>query len=178
MTDDVVIEPDGSEEIREDSDVTEGRIDAKVTKLKKELEQIKKEKQEYLDGWQRAKADYVNALKRFDEEKKGAVSLGTAISARAFIPAMDSLERAESAGEIPESFAGIAKQLHDAIKTLGLEKFGTVGEAFDPNLHEALGQDATDDQSKDDTVTAILESGWKMKETVIRPAKVRVAHFG
>ncbi len=51
MTDDVVIEPDGSEEIREDSDVTEGRIDAKVTKRKKELEQIKKEKQEYLDGW-------------------------------------------------------------------------------------------------------------------------------
>ncbi len=175
MNDDVIIESDGSEEIEvEDGD---DRADAKVTKLKKELEQVKKEKQEYLDGWQRAKADYVNALKRFEEEKKGAVSLGTSISARAFLPAMDSLERAEASGEIPESFAGIARQLHEAAKMLGLEKFGAVGEAFDPNLHEALGQDPTEDQSKDDTITAVLETGWKSKDIVIRPAKVRVAHF-
>lgn len=174
---DVVIEPEGREEIGEDSEVTEGRVDAKVTKLKKELEQIKKEKQEYLDGWQRARADYVNALKRFEEEKKEIIAFGTAISARAFIPAIDSLERAEGAGEVPVAFAGIAKQLHDAVKNLGLEKFGTAGDIFDPNLHEALGQDATDDKAKDNAVTQVLESGWKMKDTVIRPAKVRVAHF-
>lgn len=176
MNDDVIIEADGSEEVSEDTDGAD-RVDAKIAKLKKELEQVKKEKQEYLDGWQRAKADYVNALKRFEEEKKGAVALGTSISARAFLPVMDSLERAETAGEIPESFAGIARQLHEAAKMLGLEKFGAVGEAFDPNLHEALGQDPTEDQSKDDTITAVLETGWKSKEVVIRPAKVRVAHF-
>lgn len=179
LQDDLTIESDGSEEgaSEEEIEEAESRMDAKASKLKKELEHVKKERQEYLDGWQRAKADYVNALKRFDEEKKGAIALGTAISARAFIPVMDSLERAEGAGEIPESFAGIAKQLHDASKVLGLEKFGAVGEAFDPNLHEALGQDPTDDASKDDIITAILESGWKSKEAVLRPAKVRVAHF-
>lgn len=171
--DDVVVEADGSEELsKEDAHEAPG----KTAKLKKELEEAKKERQEYLDGWQRAKADYVNALKRFEEEKKSAVMLGTAISARAFIPAMDSLARAEGAGEIPEAFSGIAKQLHEAVKTLGLEQFGKVGEAFDPNLHEALGQDATDEAEKDDTISAVLECGWKSKEAVIRPAKVRVFH--
>lgn len=169
--DDVTIEADGSEELGGKG----GDAGAKVAKLKAELEQVKKEKTEYLDGWQRAKADYVNALKRFEAEKFQAIELGKVVSVRNFIPAMDSLERAELAGEVPESFKGIAKQLHDAALTLGLTKFGQVGEKFDPNLHEALGQDPTDDASKDDTITAILEPGWKSREAVVRPAKVRVA---
>jgi len=171
--DDVVIEADGSEELGGKG----GDAGAKVTKLKAELEKVKAEKQEYLDGWQRAKADYVNALKRFEEEKKNALAMGRVVTVGAFIPVMDSLERAEAAGEVPETFKGIARQLHDAAKTLGLEKFGAVGEKFDPNMHEALGQDSTDDAAKDDTVTAILEPGWKSKDSVIRPAKVRVAQF-
>jgi molecular chaperone GrpE len=176
MTDeneDLVIEADGSEELGGKSGG--GDAGAKVAKLKAELEQVKKEKTEYLDGWQRAKADYVNALKRFEAEKFQAIELGKVVSVRNFIPAMDSLERAEAAGEVPESFKGIAKQLHDAATTLGLFKFGEVGEKFDPNLHEALGQDPTDDASKDDTITAVLEPGWKSREAVVRPAKVRVA---
>ncbi len=172
--DDVVIESDGSEELTGDeAEMASG----KVAKQKGEIETLRAQSREYLDGWQRAKADYVNALKRFEEEKKGAVALGRTLAAGAFLPAMDSLERAEGAGGIPEAFKGIARQLHDAAKTLGLEKFGTVGETFDPMLHEALSQDPTDNAGKDDTVTAVLEPGWKSKEMVIRPAKVRVAHF-
>lgn len=173
MDDDVVVEADGSEELGGRG----GDAGAKVTKLKAELEMVKAEKQEYLDGWQRAKADYVNALKRFDEEKKGALNMGRVITVGAFIPAMDSLARAEGAGEVPEAFKGIARQLHEAAKSLGLEQFGAVGETFDPTMHEALSQDPTDDAAKDDTVTAVLEPGWKSKDSVIRPAKVRVAHF-
>ncbi|HYD93525.1 MAG TPA: nucleotide exchange factor GrpE [Candidatus Paceibacterota bacterium] len=168
--DDVVIESDGSEELGTD-------VKDKSAKLKADIEQLRKEKQEYLDGWQRAKADYVNALKRFEEEKKGALELGKILSVQSFLPAMDSLDRAEAAGEIPEAFQGIAKQLHTAAKELGLEKFGAAGDTFDPALHEALGQDPTDDKNKDDTITVVLEPGWKSKELVVRPAKVRVAHF-
>lgn len=171
--DDVVIEADGSEELGGKG----GDAGAKVIKLKAEIDQLKADKQEYLDGWQRAKADYVNALKRFEDEKKNAFALGRVVTVGAFIPVMDSLGRAEGAGEIPEAFRGIAKQLHDAAKSLGLEQFGSVGEKFDPAQHEALGQDPIDDASKDDTVTAILEPGWKSKDSVIRPAKVRVAQY-
>ncbi len=171
--DDVVIEADGSEELGGKG----GDAGAKVVKLKAEIEQLKADKQEYLDGWQRAKADYVNALKRFEEEKKAALNLGRVVTVGAFIPVIDSLTRAEGAGEIPEAFKGIAKQLHDAAKSLGLEQFATVGEKFDPGQHEALGQDPTDDVKQDDTITAVLEPGWRSKDSIIRPAKVRVAHF-
>jgi len=178
--DDVVIEADGSEEVggsEDELEATASSVEGKIKKLQAELSAVKKEKQDYLDGWQRAKADYVNALKRFETEKLGAIELGKVVSVRNFIPVMDSLERAEATGDVPESFKGIAKQLHDAAKALGLTKFGEVGDAFDPNLHEALGQDPTDDASKDDTVTMVLEPGWKSKEAIVRPAKVRVATF-
>lgn len=168
--DDVVIESDDSEELH-------GDVKDKTAKLKADIEQLRKEKQEYLDGWQRAKADYVNALKRFEEEKKGSLELGKVLSVQAFLPVMDSLERAETAGEVPEAFKGIAKQLHTAAKELGLEKFGATGDAFDPTLHEALGQDTAASKDEDDTVTTVLEPGWKSKGLVVRPAKVRVAHF-
>ncbi len=119
----------------------------------------------------------MNALKRFEEERAEAIKLGTVKASRAFITAMDSLARAESAGEIPASFQAIAKQLHDAASSLGLVQFGAAGEVFDPMLHEALGQDPVDALEKDDTVTAVLEAGWKAGELVVRPAKVRVGSF-
>ena len=178
--DDITIERDGREEdamSEEELEARESRVDSKLQKVKKELEAVKKEKQEYLDGWQRAKADYVNALKRFEEEKRGAVDLGALKAAKAFLPAIDSLERAEAAGEVPESFKGIAKQLHDGAGSLGLTKFGMPGEPFDPELHEALGQDAAESKELDDTVSAVLEQGWKLHDRVVRPAKVRVAQF-
>lgn len=178
--DDIVVERDGLEEdgmSESELEDQESRADTKLLKLRKELEHARQESKDHLDGWQRAKADYVNALKRFDEERIGAVQLGTVRAARAFITAMDSLARAEASGEVPVSFQAIAKQLHDAANSLGLAPFGTVGEAFDPVLHEALGQDAVDTKEKDDTITAVLETGWKTGELVVRPAKVRVGSF-
>lgn len=174
--DDVTIEADGLEEggSEEELEAMEGRADHKVAKLKKELEQAKKEKQEYLDGWQRAKADYVNAAKRFEEDRLKAVTLGKFAAFKAFLPAMDSLLRAKASGEIPESFQGIAKQLEDAAQSHGLMPFGEAGERFDPMLHEALGQDEAPSADQDDTVSAVLEQGWKVGEEVIRPARVRV----
>jgi molecular chaperone GrpE (heat shock protein) len=80
--DDVVIDTDGFEEggSEEELEASASRVDAKTTKLKAELEKVKKEKQEYLDGWQRAKADYVNALKRFELEKGAAIEMGKVVS--------------------------------------------------------------------------------------------------
>ena len=95
----------------------------------------------------------------------------------AFLPAIDSLERASAASELPEGFAGIVKQLEEAVSKLGLEQFGAIGETFDPMMHEALGQDEAKSPEDDDKITAVLELGWKIGDHVIRPAKVRVAHF-
>lgn len=153
------------------------RAEDKVAKVRAELEEARKEKQEYMDGWQRAKADYVNLLKRMEEGQKTAEAKGRNAAVETLLPAFDALERAKEHGEIPEGFLAIAKQLESAFSSLGLEALGEVGEAFDPRYHDALGQDAVDALEKDDTVTVILEKGWKVGDTVIRPAKVRVGHF-
>ena len=181
QNDDITLERDGHEEdglSEVDLDEQESRADSKLAKLRKELETCKAERQEHLDGWQRAKADYVNALKRFEEEKREAKQAGVVKATEAFIAVMDSLARAEAAGEIPASFTAIAKQLHDAANSLGLAQFGAIGDAFDPAQHDALGQDPVTDQSQDDTVTAVLECGWKTGDAVVRAAKVRVGSFG
>lgn len=175
--DDINIEADGAEEVgmsEEELEATESREGAKVAKIKKELDACKAERQEYMDGWQRAKADYVNVLKRAEDERKSAEVKGTVKSAKAFIGVLDSLTRAEASGEVPGAFQAISRQLRDAATSLGLVSFGSVGEAFDPNQHEALGQDLVEDILLDDTVTAVLEQGWKAGDTIVRAAKVRV----
>ncbi len=150
---------------------------AKIKKLRAELDACRKEKQEYMDGWQRAKADYVNALKRFEGEAKTAETRGLVKAVETLLPAFDALERAKEHGEIPEGFLAIARQLESAFAALGLEEIGKVGEKFNPALHDALGQDPVDSLEMDDTLTVVLEKGWKIGESIIRPAKVRVAHF-
>lgn len=155
-----------------------GDAEVKVAKLKEELESCRKEKQEYMDGWQRSKADYVNLLRRFETESKALEQKGKLTAVETLLPAFDALERAKEHGEIPEGFAAIARQLESAFSSLGLEQIGNVGDQFDPMLHDALGQDATESKDVDDTITVVLEKGWKVGDAVIRPAKVRVAHFG
>ena len=169
---DVVIEPEVGDESGE------GRPEEKIAKLRAELATCRKEKQEYMDGWQRAKADYVNLLKRIETDVKASELKGKIATVEMLLPAFDALERAKEHGEIPEGFTAIARQLEGAFTALGLEEIGKVGESFDPSLHEALGQDAVESIETDDTITSVLEVGWRVGETVIRPAKVRVAHFG
>lgn len=167
--DDVKIEAEDTE--------AEEKAESKIAKMREDLSACRKEKQEYMDGWQRAKADYVNLLKRFEVEMKIAKVSGVVKAVETLLPAFDALERAKEHGEVPEGFLAIAKQLESAFASLGLEELGKVGEAFNPAFHEALGQDAAESAETDDTITAVLEKGWKIGDSVIRPAKVRVAHF-
>jgi molecular chaperone GrpE len=164
--------------VLEDDEAFEQGAEMKMAKSRDELAVCRKEKQEYMDGWQRAKADYVNLLKRFETETKVSELRGKVGAVETLLPAFDALERSKEHGEVPEGFLAIARQLESAFASLGLEEMGAVGEHFNPALHEALGQDPTDSEVKDDTITVVLEKGWKVGETVIRPAKVRVAHFG
>jgi molecular chaperone GrpE len=164
-------------EIEAEDPEAEATADHRVKKLRSEIDQIKKERQEYLDGWQRSKADYVNLLKRTDTGAKDSEMRGRIKAIETLLPAFDALERAKEHGEVPAGFMAIAKQLESAFSSLGLEAIGRVGERFDPGLHEALGQDETKLCEEDDSITAVLEKGWKIRDNIVRPAKVRVAHY-
>jgi molecular chaperone GrpE len=182
--DDVTIEPEDGEVKRsnlfteEDTEVAEEGPEQKIAKMREELGVCRKEKQEYMDGWQRAKADYVNLLKRIETDIKTSELRGKVGAVETLLPTFDALERSKEHGELPEGFLAIARQLEGAFATLGLEEIGKVGEQFDPSLHEALGQDPAESKEKDDTITIVLERGWRIGDTIVRPAKVRVAHFG
>lgn len=167
---DVVLEPEDEVEL-------EGNGEHQISKLRVDLKVCRKEKQEYMDGWQRAKADYVNLLKRGESETKGVELRGKIKTIEALLPAFNALERAKEHGEVPEGFAGIARQLESAFSSLGLEEVGVIGETFDPALHEAFGQDVVDTIETDDTITVVLEKGWRIGDSIVRPAKVRVGHF-
>lgn len=178
--DDIIVERDGQEEdamSEVELEERESKIDNKLAKLKKELETAKAESKEHLDGWQRAKADYVNALKRFESEREAAKEAGMAKAIKALLPAYDALERAKEHGEVPPGFEGIIKQIETAFVALGVTTLGVEGEPFDPTRHEALGMDPTNDAKKDDHVTAVLEKGYMAGQTVLRPARVRVAQY-
>lgn len=161
-----------------------GDAEKKIAKLKAELEACQKEKQENLDGWQRSKADYVNLLRRSEQQTVSSKQEGLIKAVETLLPAFDALERAKEhvpsealakeGGELINGFLAVAKQLEGAFASLGLEEVGAAGDTFDPALHEAFGQDPVDSADADDTVTAVLEKGWRVNGTVIRPAKVRV----
>jgi molecular chaperone GrpE len=169
----IKIEPEG--EVGDSESVEEP--EKKIAKMREELAACRKDKQEYMDGWQRAKADYVNVLKRSATDTGESEIRGKIKAVKTLLPAFDALERSKEHGEMPEGFLAIARQLENAFASLGLEELGKVGEKFNPALHEALGQDAADSAETDDTITTVLEKGWKIGDLVIRPAKVRVAHF-
>lgn len=176
--DEIKIEPEVEDsKATEESEDPEAAERNKIAKIREELKHCRQEKQEYMDGWQRAKADYVNLLKRIETDTKASVVKGKVETVETLLPAFDALERAKEHGEIPEGFLAIAKQLESAFASLGLEEIGKVGEKFNPAYHEALGQDKVESADKDDMITVILEKGWRVSDTVIRPAKVRVGHF-
>lgn len=166
------------EQLQEQEDTGEEMAEQKLAKMREELSACRKDKQEYMDGWQRAKADYVNLLRRSEQQAVSSKQEGLTKAVETLLPAFDALERAKEHGEIPEGFLAIAKQIESAFASLGLEETGKVGEEFNPMYHEALGQDTVESKEEDDKITNILEKGWRVGDTIIiRPAKVRVGHF-
>lgn len=154
---------DSDEEfIEEESEEGAGATQKLREKLKKAVE----EKQEYLDGWQRARADFAN-YKR--EEAGMAAAKEERIKADlvdSLLPVLDSFEMALKHNESKE-YALVYKQLIDSLKSLGVEKFGKEGDAFDPRIHEALMQ-----KGDGETIQSVERSGYKTDDHIIRAAQV------
>ena len=139
---------------------------------------LQQERDEYLDGWQRARADLANykkdEAKRFDEVMKFAN--GAII--RELVTVLDNFDLAiaslEKQGVIDKGIHLIKSQLEDILKQYGLEKLTVeVGQPFDPALHEAIASVASD--ASTGTILEEIERGYYLQGKLIRPARVRVA---
>ena len=149
----------------------------KIKKLKDDLSRSEKERLEYLDGWQRAKADLINYKKdegkRF-EEMAHFVSVGMM---QELLPVLDSFDMAMAHAMAPETERGvllIRAQLMDALKKRGMEEItATAGEAFDPARHESIGEIESDYPAG--TVAETAQKGYAIADRIIRPTRVRLA---
>ncbi len=168
----------------EDSD-EEGMALGAVKKIKDLQDKVKsltKEKQEYLDGWQRSRADYANLQKTGDEERKRMRALVEENFITDLLPTVDSFAMAMSNKEAWEKVDAnwrtgveyIYQQLMATLKDRGFSAFGAVGDEFDPMLHEAVSETETDDAGKDHTVASVLQQGYKLGDNVMRAARVSV----
>ena len=143
-----------------------------------ELEKISKERDEYLNGWKRAKADLINFQKdegkRFEEAAKFA---GVEIM-KDLIPVLDSFNLAiaalEREGKTEKGFYMIRTQLEDALRKRGLERIDVqAGQMFNPVVHEAVGE--VESNEPGGSVAEIVEQGFILGGKVLKPARVRLA---
>ena len=164
--------------------------------LKLEMEKCKKEAEEYLNGWKRAKADYLNLKNQAGEAQKDLVRFANLGMILNFLPIYDGLKRAckeapstrfveasarqagsdnnEKSEGWSEGILNIKKQFECSLKNLDIEEIKTVGEEFNPELHEAVAKEKREGFGSD-IVLKEVGGGYKLAGRVIVAAKVVVS---
>ena len=144
-----------------------------------EYERLKAERDQLLDRLARMQAEFENARKRGERERTEFRDYATGSVVEQFLPVVDNFELAlKSTGSEEQLRSGvglIVKQMEEILSKMQVNPVPTVGEAFDPRLHEALGSVERDDLP-DNHVAEEVRRGYKLRERLLRPAMVRVVH--
>ena len=168
MTDD-----NNKEEVLEDDVevVAEEALQDKLKKLRNDLKICHSEKAEYLAGWQRAKADFINARKDEEKMRMEFVKYSTQKILKEILPVLYSLELASGAD------GPIYKQLMDILKKEGVSQIEAKDKKFDPMYHEALEQTDVGDKETDGVIIEEMQKGYMLRDRVLRPSKVKVGIY-
>lgn len=172
---------DAQEHLKRELAAATGEKDALKTQLQAVASQIEDLKNQNL----RLAADFENFRRRTQKEKEELDLQARCITIKALLPVIDNFERARSHikpqtdGEmnIHKSYQSVYKQMVDCLKQIGVSPMRPEGEQFDPNLHEALLSEPTDEH-EEGTVIQELERGYTLGDRVLRHAKVKVAAAG
>ncbi len=122
---------------------------------------------------QRLQAEYANYRKRIERDRLVAHEMAIGAVLTELLALLDAVDLAEHHGEVTGGFKAVADQLNSITSRIGLEKYGSEGEAFDPQIHEALMHETSADVAVA-TASKILQPGYKYKERILRPARVSV----
>jgi len=142
---------------------------------KNELEKLQKEKDEYLNGWKRAKADFINYQKDETKRFEEMVNYSREMVIGDLVSVLDSFELALRAEPNNDGLQRIKIQLEDSLKKYGLEKIKvSPGDPLDTNIHESIGEIEVKDMESG-KIAAEVSSGYKLKNKVIRPARVKLS---
>jgi molecular chaperone GrpE len=131
---------------------------------------------ERLADLQRVTAEYANYRKRTEANREMDRERAVADTVRLLLPVLDDVDRAEKHGDLVDGapLTAIAAKLRGVAERLGLTAYAQVGEAFDPNIHEAIVQQPSADVSVE-TILDVAERGYLLGTTQVRAAKVVVA---
>ena len=149
-------------------------------KLKEELEKAKADLAALHDRYLRLRAEYDNFRKRTEREKAAIYDDATSLAVTEILPVADNLERALqleecSVEDLRKGVEMVQTQLHTSLTKLKITAVGEVGEAFDPNLHNAVSH-IEDETLGENVISAVYQKGYKRNEKVVRPAMVQVAN--
>lgn len=182
IQDDVTLEE--TEQALDDVSIEEEEEVSKDTikKLKEKIKQLEKESAENLLGWQRTKADYVNAKKEQEKSRIETIKYANEEFALELLPALDAFDMAmankESWSKVDATWRSgveyIYNQIQKAFETFGITIENPVGQKVDFAKHNPVGTLHTDDESKKDTVAEVMQKGYVMNGKPIRPASVKV----
>jgi len=149
--------------------------------LQAELTQVRAQADEYLDGWQRARAEFANYKKRIERDQEEARGRAAAALLAKILPVEDDLRRAVHERPEAEGYPHwadgielIQRKLAALLEAEGVEVIPADGVAFDPALHEAVTYEPSNDH-KEGEIIEVIQQGYRLGERVLRPARVRVA---
>lgn len=160
---DNLIEEGGPLEPQDLIDV-EGDLAADTTERESEL----------LADLQRVQAEFLNYKRRVDRDRELVRQNAVFSVLTPMLDVLDNIDRARDAGELEGGFKGVAEQLETIVSGLGLTRFGAPGEAFDPNLHDALSHLGSDPEVSVVTIKHVAKGGYRIGERVVRAAQVLV----
>ena len=162
----------------------EGEVDVRSTikKLREKIKKLEQEKQEYLDLSQRTRADYANYKKEVDDNRVSTRKFATKNFIESLLPVLDAYDMAQANKESWEKvdqnwrvgIEYIFGQLRSVLEKEGVVQFGKVGDTFDPLLHETMQSIEVEDKDSDEKVMKVLQNGYKMHDSILRPARVHV----
>lgn len=176
---------DMSDELLDDSVVAEENAAEAVKKLREKVKKLTEEKQEYLTGWQRAKADLINARKRDEADRADFVKYANERLIEELIPTLESFNLAMSNKDAWEKVDKnwrvgveyIYSQLTKALSDAGLEEIDPIGKPFDHNRDEAAEYVPVADEKDHHKVLSVVQKGYSLNGRQLRPPKVRVGEF-
>lgn len=181
---------DENEEIIDDvvfEDTAEGEGEAlskdKIKKLRDDLKTVNAEKADYLQNWQKERADFINYKKGEDERRKQTMDFVREQITEELLPVLDAYDmmsaNKESWEKVDKAWRQGVEYIHQQLlKVLadnGISEIApNVGDAPDSNLHDLIDTVETEDASKDHTIASIMQKGYKMGARIVRPARVKV----
>jgi len=174
-----VEEPAAGPQAVEQATYAEVVPEAEETVSRSQYELVKTERDQLLDRLARLQAEFDNARKRAEREKVEFRDIATGNVVDQFLPVVDNFQLAlASNGDVEQLRSGVSlivKQMEETLQKMNVTAIPAVGEPFDPRVHEALGSVERDD-IPDQHVAEEIRRGYKLRDRLLRPALVRVAH--